>query len=508
MAKKCKIDGCKEPAKTKGYCIECAKYYLPESDPEPEPEEEDEPKPDKTEVTVSQIMQEYDFIYCDEGGEDCLYYRHKQSTDVWRSDYVPMVRSFIWKKRLNLRKKGKLREWRSETVEGIKGSMGCPLPAWPRPPIEEIPLGNGVYNWRTGQFFKGYTSTHFFRYKLRAHYDPTADGGWIAELFEEWVGVENLDKLYMLIGLCLLQGFYPAQKLFMLQGNGQDGKSTYIHVIEAILGIRNISRATPEELAGHTKDRFASADIVGKHANIVADVGYGCLEDTSLLKKLTGGDVSRAQDKGKKAFTFESYATMIYSTNKLATAKDQSAGFFRRMYVVDFPNRIPEDKKDATLSDRIMALVDKGTDDERPIPEISGILNTALAALRELADNNWRLPGEAATIEEAAEEYRMRSQPAFLFVRQYITAGEDGGIGCEWLNKTISEWAAQNAHAGKITRRDVNDVMRQEGYTKARDRVQKPSGYGWTYGASYWAGCRCTWPGATATSLLREEDDY
>ena len=105
-----------------------------------------------------------------------------------------------------------------------------------------------------------------------------------------------------------------------------------LKLLEFAVGRQAISTRTLYDLA---KNRFASADLYQKTANIQADIGGGVIQFTGQLKTLTGGDLISAEKKGLHSFTFTNEATLIYSANELAELKKPDPVFYERFVLVE-----------------------------------------------------------------------------------------------------------------------------------------------------------------------------
>lgn len=498
-----------------GYCQSCAQAYLesvaltdalamggipiapqpkkrgrkkksaePAEGAEPEPAENAEPVlSDYVEVTVNKILDQLDILYTEEG----TYYRKKNSQDRWRPGLKYYIAHQSWISRLIVEKpKPKLSTWINESVIGVQAKIGIPLERFPEPPIEQIPFSNGVYNWKTGEFHEGFDVDHYFRKTLAVEYIPGADPGFVGELFNDWVGEARAPDLYQLIGLCFLQGFYPVKKFFLLVGNGDDGKSTFIRVIQAILGKGNYSSSSPQDLTGERKDRFAGADLYQKFANINSDIPYSTLTDLSDIKQLTGGDEYRAQFKGQHAFEFRNYATMIFSCNQIMKIRDKASGAINRFRIIDFPNTIPADRRDPGLSDKI----------KKARWELAGVAQLAIHELRRLAAENWKLSGDITT-EEMAENIEMRSDPIQYFLDHCCLQVDQGGCLVKEFSEKLALWVHQQEIVSEkqINSREINYTLKRNGFSQGRDRYREWNGQTWEYktGPFRWGGLEIIW---------------
>ena len=87
----------------------------------------------------------------------------------------------------------------------------------------------------------------------------------------------------------------------MLLGPGGTGKSSFpCAACIAILG--QVERIPPYPLQKLEEDRFAVARLVGKLANIFADLPGRHLESSSVFKSITGGGAVPAERKFKRLF--------------------------------------------------------------------------------------------------------------------------------------------------------------------------------------------------------------
>ncbi len=143
------------------------------------------------------------------------------------------------------------------------------------------------------------------------------------------------------------------QKFLVLLGEGGSGKSTFIRLMEASVGSRNLSNISLTDL----QQRFASFGLMGKLLNSCADLEISALEDTAIIKKVLGEDTLRAEQKGCDAISFKNYAKLIFSTNELPVVKaEKTNGFYRRLLVLPM-NRVPK-KKDPNLLNELLQEID------------------------------------------------------------------------------------------------------------------------------------------------------
>lgn len=87
-------------------------------------------------------------------------------------------------------------------------------------------------------------------------------------------------------------------------------------------------------------NRFVTACLYGKLANIFADLKNDKLANTGLFKMLVSGDPMKAEKKHCQPFDFENYAKLFFSVSE-----DISYAYFRRWIIFFFENVFEGDKR-------------------------------------------------------------------------------------------------------------------------------------------------------------------
>ena len=243
--------------------------------------------------------------------------------------------------------------------------------------------------------------------KFPVHFNKNAECPGILKFISEIARKEDVPLLQEWAGYNLWIFGYPAQKAMLLVGDGGNGKSTFIGILEALIGRQNRSAVSLHELE---ENRFAKADLFGKASNLYPDLPDRDLKGTGMFKMLTGGDPIRAEDKNIKAWTFHNVAKLTFSCNVVPRVPEDSGAFFRRWFIVEFPYSFEGTKQE----DR--DLKEKLTKDKQ---EMSGFLNWALEGLQRLRANGWKFTN-GKTVEIVKEDYTVRSDPYKAFVMHCI----------------------------------------------------------------------------------------
>ncbi len=164
----------------------------------------------------------------------------------------------------------------------------------------------------------------------------------LVEILQSWA-TSNWLGLAEIIGYTTIAYKYPLHKAFMLIGGGREGKSTYLRMLKDILGSHNIA-SIPLQAFESLEYRFMLEGLIGKLANISADIPRKPLKNTGYFKQATGEDPMDIDRKFKPTLKgYVNYAKMIFAANQLPQTADKTHAFFRRWVIYEFPNRFQED---------------------------------------------------------------------------------------------------------------------------------------------------------------------
>ena len=216
-------------------------------------------------------------------------------------------------------------------------------------------------------------------------------------------------------GCCLKRS--PDNVAFFLVGGASNGKSTIQSIGIKMLGRQNVSST---DLRAFSTDKFASADLYGKIANISDDISGEYISDPSMFKSLTTGEYIRAQRKFGQPFDFAPYSTMVFSANRIPRVKDADGGVRRRMKIIPFKHVFSSKDKDYDpgIKNRILY----GTDDCSAEEAMSYFINIALAGLDRVMNQGFT---ESQHVNSAVEEYDHECNPILDWCDEYLESHED-----------------------------------------------------------------------------------
>lgn len=211
------------------------------------------------------------------------------------------------------------------------------------------------------------------------------------------------------IGYCLYRR-NELSKFFILTGEKNNGKSTFLEMVKTLLGQDNVSALDLEDM----NERFAVASMFGKLANIGDDISDEFLhgKGVSMLKKVVSGNLVKAEFKGQDAFFFNPYVKLLFSANDIPRTKDKTGAVLRRMVIIPFNARFT--KEDPDYDPYIIYKL-------RTEEAMEYLVQIALDGLFDvLADNAFT---ESEKVEEAIEEYNEENNPIISFLKDAEIVG-------------------------------------------------------------------------------------
>ena len=300
-------------------------------------EESDEERGCFEEKLASRIIRDKQIITCN---DDCYIYNGKYYKKVLDITEIERI--------IHLEYKSSMKEkQRKETIKFIK--LKSYIPSYEmNKNWNEIVFKNGILNLST-MALKPHTPSEYNTIYIDCNYVPNAPYSKIIDDFFNQISNKEEDKkrlLYEIIGYCLIRKNI-FEKFFICYGEGCTGKSTYLKLIRNLIGDRNASFLSLNNL----EDTFMPVNLFGKLINIGDDIAYKGLKESDILKKLVTGEMFSAQQKFKEPLNFSNFAKLIFTTNKLPEVYDRTSGFYRRVMIIEINKKI--ENPDPLFLDRL-----------------------------------------------------------------------------------------------------------------------------------------------------------
>ena len=275
-----------------------------------------------------------------------------------------------------------------------------------------VPEGEVWINVRNGTLVVGsdgsvelrdHRKEDLFTHTLDYVYDAKAEcPQWHGFLDRVLPETEAQQLLAEFVGYCLMK-HHRLEKMLWLYGQGQNGKSVTLEVVEALLGSMNVSYLS---LADLTNDDVKRAGFEGKMLNISTESGRDV--NPNILKQLTSGERVTVKRLYVDPRETNDYGKVLAAFNDLPRAEN-TFGYFRRLLILAYQVTIPQEEVDRRLADKLKT-------------ELPGILNWVLQALPGLMTRGEFT--QSQNCEQALERYRLMSDNVLLFANELCEAYE------------------------------------------------------------------------------------
>ena len=207
-----------------------------------------------------------------------------------------------------------------------------------------IAFENGVLNIVDNSFSE-FSPEFIITNKIPHNYNPDAESELLDRVMRKLACEDEstLKLLYQSIGYC----FYRRNELrksFFLLGEKRNGKSTFLDMVSTLLGEDNTANLDLCEIG----DRFRTAELTGKLANIGDDINDEWVSNTAIFKKVVSGDTVTVERKGKDPFKLRSFAKFFFSANslpRLGRGKDSRA-VLDRLVIIPFDAKFSKNDPD------------------------------------------------------------------------------------------------------------------------------------------------------------------
>lgn len=332
------------------------------------------------------------------------------------------------------------------------------------PSAGKLSLANGTYDMRTGVFEDGvFHPENYARVQHPIMYDKCAKAPTFLR-YLDYITEGDAEKKQFVLEM-IGSAFWTSvdetflQRIIFMHGSGGSGKSKITQLIRKMLGHNG---ATDLGVAAMTKQNAFNLDrMYNKNAVIDADTDVERISDTSILRKISGGDVYFADVKGVSGRELTCYALILILTNKLIQILDKEGEFRRRALVL---------KLNAKVTTTI-ARKENFDFETQILPEIAGIFNLAMDAFRVALDR------EEFTISEEMQETTTRwldsNNKAIMFVQEQLDEGiliakDDGVIQNNELYQRYRHWEEDNGSEKPLMKKEFYRRIAAMGYKEAR----------------------------------------
>src|SRR3990167_430891 len=313
------------------------------------------------------LVKEFSFITTNEKIPELYLYDYEDG--IYKNDGINFIDRFTSEFLGTEKDKHRL----VEIIMHVKGMTFKDRDIFEKTDKSLICLNNGVYDISKDKLLM-HSSDLIFLNKIPINYNPKADCPKIKEFLKEVLMEEDLSLANELMGYCLYRSNL-FKKAFILLGDRDAGKSTFLNVLINLIGVKNKSGVALQKLG----DRFSSYYLYGKHLNVVDDLDFKDVSNTGMFKMAIGESYINCEMKHGSQFQFINFSKLVFATNKIALPKDvDDDAYYSRWFVLRFQKEFTDENN--TIKRNL-------TQELITTEELEGLLLYALEGLKRLLDN-------------------------------------------------------------------------------------------------------------------------
>jgi putative DNA primase/helicase len=251
-----------------------------------------------------------------------------------------------------------------------------------------------------------------------------------------------------------LTGDTREQCLFLLHGNGRNGKSTFLEVMSMLMGdYAEVTGFSTLDAGTKSEQSNDLAKLSGARFVTIVEADEDRRFNEAKVKSVTGQDTITCRFLHKEFFSFRPQFKIWLAMNHKPIIRDMSDGMWRRIKFIAF-NQSFKGREDKTLSTKLRA-------------ELPGILNWALEGLRD-----WKTNGliEPQKVTDAVNEYRLESDVVAQWIEDMCEIESKYTMVLEHGYMSYKVWSeARNDRP--MTMQAWSRRMTERGYASVRTRI-------------------------------------
>ena len=290
--------------------------------------------------------------------------------------------------------------------------------------------------------------------KASSEFDPEAECPSFLKFLNEIF--QGDDELINFIQRCVgysLTGDNKEQCLFVLHGEGANGKSTLVNVIYELLG--DYAKSTPfTTLIAKKQGNTINNDIARLRGARFVTASEGEAQDRlaeATIKRLTGGDPITARFLNKEYFDFRMKGKIWMATNHKPLVDAHDPAIWRRVMLIPFKYTVPKSQRDPQLSERLRS-------------ELPGILNWAITGCL-----SWQKEGlnPPASVKNATASYKLEMDHCGRFIEECLEKDMQAFTSSVDIRLAFEEWQRES-DIGAVPTSKISKALKLRGYKQAR----------------------------------------
>ena len=253
--------------------------------------------------------------------------------------------------------------------------------------------------------------------------------------------IEVVQFLQRYLGYCLT-GVTAEQKVLIPWGDGANGKSTILGIVQKVLGPDYTGVAPPKLLEAPKSDRHPTeiADLYGKRLVVASETEEGAQLREAFLKLASGSDRLKGRFMHQDFFEFDPTHKFVLQTNHKPEVKGTDYGIWRRLLLLPF--EVIFGDAAAVKAGDASRLKDKDLPDKLSC-ELDGILTWMVRGCTQ-----WRDIGlaEPKTVVAATEGYREEQDRIGQFFDENYVYDSKKTIEQASVYQTYKTWTQESGY--------------------------------------------------------------
>ncbi len=261
---------------------------------------------------------------------------------------------------------------------------------------------NGVYDV-DNDLFRGIRDSDVFFNRVDTNYNEQANKAHILDKFLDDISCNDADIksiILEMIGYSLMRG-NPRQVLFWLDGTGSNGKGTLFDLMKYVIGKDNISNLSLKNLNG----TFGVGRIRDKLINLGDETSSKYVEESEIIKALSGGTTIQVEEKNKPAEELLFNGKLIFSGNGIPRINDTSTGINRRFIIIPMQKDFEKDpRKDVNFKSKLLT-----------VEVAEDLIQRSLDALCRVMADGFTISDK---VEEEKQKFKINNNPLLAFLEE------------------------------------------------------------------------------------------
>lgn len=313
-------------------------------------------------------------------------------------------------------------------------------------------VSNGVVDLRTGKITKG-VQEHKITMHVDLPYEPEAKSDLWTQVISDILGpIDMINYFQTAVGYSA-SGEIREQCLFMLYGDGANGKSTLVDTIQKALGVYAYTMPfSTIEFASRSAVSNDVAALAGRRFIVASETQENIRLNEGRIKSLTGDQTITARKLYADYFTYKPQGKYWLCFNHKPRSTDDTLGFWRRIRLISLGPPIPPEKQDQHLTAKLLK-------------ELPAILTWVVQGARAWYEHGLVTP---QWITEETARYRLEQDSLKEFFDDCIELETDAKCRNSDIWAVYLKWARLNDDKWHVGRKTFSQKLEARGFRQIK----------------------------------------